>query len=275
MKFSSLPISLLIALAPKSAAYTRFSDTNSKQAIVVDMDSNRIVYEKNSMTPTAMASLSKMMTLLVTFDALKTRKVSLNDQVSIIASDVNREGTNMKLNNGDVIGLDVLLDSMMIISANDSALAVARHIGGDYQTFVEMMNSKAGEIGMVNTKFYNPNGLPIFVEKDGQTVTYENTTTARDVMLLSKYLYENYERELTRITSKRRFVNTIKQIDEENTNPILSLLKEADGLKTGFTDKAGYCLAYSVKINRDANNEIDNRLIGVSMGAPRDRKSVV
>src|SRR3712207_7550871 len=106
MKFSSLPISLLIALAPKSAAYTRFSDTNSKQAIVVDMDSNRIVYEKNSMTPTAMASLSKMMTLLVTFDALKTRKVSLNDQVSIIASDVNREGTNMKLNNGDVISLD-------------------------------------------------------------------------------------------------------------------------------------------------------------------------
>ena len=268
MKFSSISLSLLIALAPKSTAYTRFSDTNSRQAIVVDMDSNRIVYEKNSMTPTAMASLSKMMTLLVTFDALKTRKVSLNDQVGIIASDVNREGTNMKLNDGDVISLDVLLDSMMIISANDSALAVARHVGGDYQTFVEMMNSKAGEIGMENTKFYNPNGLPIFVEKDGQTVTYENTTTARDVMLLSKYLYENYERELTRITSKRRFVNTIKQIDEENTNPILSLLKEADGLKTGFTDKAGYCLAYSVKINRDANNEIDNRLIGVSMGAP-------
>src|SRR3712207_4064556 len=115
----------------------------------------------------------------------------------------------------------------------------------------------------------------LMIRRPPRSTLFPYTTLFRSVMLLSKYLYENYERELTRITSKRRFVNTIKQIDEENTNPILSLLKEADGLKTGFTDKAGYCLAYSVKINRDANNEIDNRLIGVSMGAPRDRKSVV
>src|SRR3712207_8772398 len=128
MKFSSISLSLLIALAPKSTAYTRFSDTNSRQAIVVDMDSNRIVYEKNSTTPTAMASLSKMMTLLVTFDALKTRKVSLNDQVSIIASDVNREGTNMKLNNGDVISLDVLLDSMMRSEEHTSELQSRQYL---------------------------------------------------------------------------------------------------------------------------------------------------
>ena len=96
---------------------------------------------------------------------------------------------------------------------------------------------------------------------------YENTTCARDVVILSKFLYDNYEKELTNITSKKRFVNTKKQIDEENINPILPLFKESDGLKTGFTDKAGYCLAYSSRTNRGGENDVDNRLIGVSMGA--------
>ena len=167
IKFVSISLSLLIGLSPRSMAYTRFSDRNSRHAIVVDTKSDRIVYEKDSLTPTAMASLSKMMTLLITFDDLKARKVSMHDQVKILASDVNRDGTNMKLNEGDIVGLDVLLDSMMIISANDSALAIARHVGGDYKTFVKRMNDKASEIGMTKTVFYNPNGLPIYGEKDG------------------------------------------------------------------------------------------------------------
>lgn len=267
IKFVSISLSILIGLSPRSMAYTRFSDRNSRHAIVVDTKSDRIVYEKDSLTPTAMASLSKMMTLLITFDDLKARKVSMHDQVKILASDVNRDGTNMKLNEGDIVGLDVLLDSMMIISANDSALAIARHVGGDYKTFVKRMNDKASEIGMTKTVFYNPNGLPIYGEKDGKKFTYENTTCARDVVILSKFLYDNYEKELTNITSKKRFVNTKKQIDEENTNPILPLFKESDGLKTGFTDKAGYCLAYSSRTNRGGENDVDNRLIGVSMGA--------
>lgn len=267
IKFMSISLALLVGISPKVMAEDRFSDTISKHAIVMDMESNRVVYEKDSMTPTAMASLSKMMTLLLTFDALKDRRVSMNDQVKIVASDVNRDGTNMKLENGDVFGLDVLLDSMMIISANDSALAIARIVGKDYNNFTKMMNDKAQEIGMTSTVFYNPNGLPMYGEKDGKKFTYENTTCARDVMVLSKFLYDNYEKELTKITSKKRFVNAKKQINEENTNPILALVREADGLKTGFTDRAGYCLAYSSKVQRGNGNDLPNRLVGVTMGA--------
>ncbi|WP_180946834.1 D-alanyl-D-alanine carboxypeptidase family protein [Peptostreptococcus faecalis] len=252
----------------------RYNDSYSVSSVISDMKTGRIVYQKNPDKKVAMASLTKMMTLLVTFDAIKNKQVGKDDTVSILSTDVDRNGTNMLLEQGDSVTLGNLMDGMMIVSANDAALAIAHHVGGDYNKFVEMMNEKAKEIGMENTIFYNSNGLPLSDEKEKTSV--ENTTTARDVLILSKWLYENYPKETTEITDKMKFVYPQKNIDKENTNPLLPLIGEVDGLKTGFTPQAGYCLAYSMSVDKTNGNDGKNRLIGVSMGAPskEDRKKI-
>lgn len=241
----------------------RFSDVYSRSAIVSDLETGRIVYAKNADKKTAMASLTKIMTLLLAFDSIKSGRVSENDIVEIIQTDVNRYGTNMKLDAGDKVSLKDLMRSMMIISANDSALAIARYVSGDYKSFVKKMNQKAKDIGMKDTKFYNPNGLPTSL--GGYDV--ENQTTASDVLKLSKWIYEKYPEKLTEITNTERFIYPEKNINEENTNPLLKRIADVDGLKTGFTDAAGYCLSYSMKIDDTDGNQHENRLFGVSLGA--------
>lgn len=260
-----LCLSLLMQTGAKAA--TRYHDSYSRSAIVSDMDTNRIVYEKNADHVSPMASLTKMMTLLLTFDAISQKKVDYKDVVKILPSDVNRVGTNIKLNAGDQIRLEELMKGMMIVSANDAALAISHHVGSSYENFIANMNKKAKEIGMKNTVFYNPNGLPTSVTVNGKSVGVENKTSARDVLILSKYLYSRYPHQLTEITNMSSYVNSKKAINEQNTNPLLPLITNVDGLKTGFTDAAGYCLAYSMKIDKGHGNDSSNRLIGVSLGA--------
>lgn len=266
-KILAIGLCLPLLMQARAGAETRFSDPYSRSAIVSDMDTNRIVYEKNASQVAPMASLTKMMTLLLTFDAIAQKKVDYKDIVTILPSDVNRVGTNIKLNAGDQISLEELMKGMMIVSANDAALAISHHVGTTYGQFVENMNNKAKEIGMENTVFYNPNGLPTSVNVGGNVVGVENKTTARDVLVLSKYLYSTYGNQLTAITNMSSYVNPGKAINEENTNPLLPLIANVDGLKTGFTGAAGYCLAYSMKIDKGNGNDSPNRLVGVSLGA--------
>ena len=266
-KILAIGLCLPLLMQARAGAETRFSDPYSRSAIVSEMDTNRIVYEKNASQVVPMASLTKMMTLLLTFDAMAQKKVDYKDIVTILPSDVNRVGTNIKLNAGDQISLEELMKGMMIVSANDAALAISHHVGTTYDQFVENMNNKAKEIGMKNTVFYNPNGLPTSVNVGGNVVGVENKTTARDVLVLSKYLYSTYGNQLTAITNMSSYVNPGKAIHEENTNPLLPLIANVDGLKTGFTGAAGYCLAYSMKIDKGNGNDSSNRLVGVSLGA--------
>lgn len=244
----------------------RFRDGQSRSAIVSDMDTGRIIYQKNAQQRVPMASLSKMMTLLLTFDAIKDKKIRTTDIVTIAQSDVNREGTNILLNAGDKISVYQLMHGMMIVSANDAALALGRYIGGSDSNFALMMNKKAKEIGMKQTYFFNPNGLPVNTNYNGKMVTVENTTTASDCLTLSKWLLKNYPVQLTEITNKDRYVNVAKGINEPNTNPLLPILPSVDGLKTGFTPRAGYCLAYTMPIENGNGNDVKNRLVGISLG---------
>lgn len=262
-----LSISALLLLPPSLSLATenRYSDVYSKYAIVSDFDTGRIIYAKNPDKKSAMASMSKIMTLLLAFDSIKAKKTSPNDIITIQEGDVNREGTNIKLTVGEKISLEELMKGMMIVSANDAALAISRHIGGNYSKFIEQMNSKAKEIGMKDTIFYNPNGLPYRISKDG--VSTENTTTADDVLKLSNWIYKNYPKQTIDITSQKRYVNKEKGIDEESTNPLLPILPNVDGLKTGYTSKAGYCLSYSMKVPKGNGNDTPNRLMGVTMGS--------
>lgn len=242
----------------------RYHDGYSKAAIITDKDTGRIIYSKNADTKRPMASMTKIMTLLLTFDAVKEGRVAYDDMVKIEQGDVDRLGTNIKLVAGEEVSLEDLLNGLMIVSANDAALAISRYVGGSYSKFVEMMNNKAKEVGMVDTVFYNPNGLPVF---NGDGSVKENTTTAQDVLELEKWMYKHYPKQLTEITSKKRLVLPKRGIDSPNTNPLLPIMSEVDGVKTGYTTAAGYCLAYSMKMP-------ENRIFGVTMGAgsKNDRK---
>lgn len=248
----------------------RYADNYSDSAYVEDYATGRVIYEKNSDKKRAMASVSKLMTLLLTFDAIKTKKASYDDILTVDSGDVNRVGTNILLNDGDKISLRELMNGMMIVSANDAALTISRHIGGSYQGFVDMMNKKAKEIGMKNTIFYNPNGLPMYGKLAGKNVSYENTTTAKDVVILERYVYSHYEKELTEITDREVYSYSEKGINKPNTNPLLPLIKNVDGVKTGYTGKAGYNLAYSMKVDKGDGNEIENRILAVSLGNPSE-----
>lgn len=264
-KAITVSLSFLMIFPLSSFAETaHYHDKYAKYVIVSDMDTGRILYQKNPDTKSAMASMSKIMTLAVTLDALKSKKVSLNDVVTIQNSDVNREGSNIKLSAGEKITLDQLLHGLMIVSGNDAALAIARYIGKTENNFVNMMNVKAREIGMKNTIFYNPNGLP----QKTPNGTVENTTTARDVLTLTKWMYKNYPHEVIRITDSAKYVDKSRGIDEANTNPLLPLIPSVDGLKTGFTPKAGYCLAFSMSVPKGNGNSLNNRFFGVTMGSP-------
>ena len=263
-KAIAVSLSILMMIPAVANADTqRYHDRFAKSVIISDMDTGRILYEKNSNTKSAMASMSKIMTMVVTFDALKAKKVNLNDVIIVKNEDVNREGSNIRLSAGEKITLDQLLHGLMIVSGNDAALAIARHVAGSEQNFVNMMNEKAKKIGMKDTVFYNPNGLP----QKTPSGTVENTTTARDVLTLTKWVYKNYPSETVRITDSAKYVDTSRGISEANTNPLLPMIPEVDGLKTGFTPKAGYCLAFSMAVPKGNGNMEKNRLFGVTMGS--------
>lgn len=263
---SVVSISIAFAFVSSNTTFAIPADLskNSKAAIMMDYKTGRYIYFKNESDKYAIASMSKLMTLLVAFDQIKSGNVKFEDQVPIIREDTQIIGSNMKLKPNISISLGQLFQGMMVVSANDAALSISRHCGGSVDSFVNMMNEKAKEIGMNDTVFYSPNGLP--AKKDGKEV--ENTSTPKDMMTLCKYLLDNYKDWTLSMTKSRNFSGSTIEKENPNTNPLFSDYKEVDGLKTGFTDSAGYCLAFTSPIGRDTKDTSDNRIIGITMGNP-------
>jgi D-alanyl-D-alanine carboxypeptidase (penicillin-binding protein 5/6) len=156
--------------------------------------------------------------------------------------------------------LETLIESILIASANDSCVAIAEHVAGSEAEFVKMMNQKAKELGLENTVFYNPNGLP---EEDKR----ENTMTIREINVLTQYILHEYP-EILEITDKM-YIEINPRKFEENTNPLLKDIPLVDGIKTGNTNAAGLCLVSSIKLPKDKNKNKDKemRLIAIVMGA--------
>lgn len=261
-----ISVAITFATVSSSTTFAIPSDLskNSKAAIMMDYKTDRYIYLKNESDKYAIASMSKLMTLLVAFDQIKSGNVKFEDQVKITKEDTQIIGSNMKLEPNISISLGQLMHGMMVISANDAALTISRHCGGSVDSFVIMMNQKAKKIGMNNTVFYNPNGLP--TKKDGKDV--ENTSTSKDMMTLCKYLLDNYKDWTLSMTKSRNFSGSTIEKENPNTNPLFNDYKDVDGFKTGFTDSAGYCLAFTSPIGRDSKDTSDNRIIGITMGNP-------
>ena len=180
-------------------------DKFSKSSILIDQDTGRVLYEKNPDEKRPLASLSKMMTFLIAIEAINNKEVN-KDDIIVIDKDIAKvRGSSYHLKVGEEVPLIELMKGLMIVSGNDAAVGIAKHIGKSEAKFVERMNKRAKEIGMTNTSFVNCNGLPIYSLADPKKPPKENISTARDIAILGKYMMDNYEKEVTAITDMQTY----------------------------------------------------------------------
>ncbi len=247
-------------------------DRYSKSSILIDQTTNRVMFEKDPDAKRPLASLSKMMTFLIALEAIENKEVSKNDIITIDKDMAKVKGSSYHLKVGEKVPLYELMKGLMIVSGNDASIAIAKHISKDEKTFVERMNAKAKEIGMINTSFVNPNGLPIYDLQNPKALPKENISTARDIAKLGKYMFDNYEKEVVAITDMQTYSYPERNFQKNNTNALLGIIPAVDGIKTGYTGNAGYCLAFSMVVDKDKDNEIRHRMIGVVLGANHKEK---
>lgn len=247
-------------------------DSYSKSSILIDQVTNRVMFEKDPDAKRPLASLSKMMTFLIALEAIENKEVNKNDIITIDKDMAKVKGSSYHLKVGEKVPLYELMKGLMIVSGNDASIAIAKHISKDEKTFVERMNAKAKEIGMTNTSFVNPNGLPIYDMQNPKAPPKENISTARDIAKLGKYMFDNYEKEVIAITDMQVYSYPERGFQKNNTNALLGIIPAVDGIKTGYTGNAGYCLAFSMVVDKDKNNEIKHRMIGVVLGTNHKQK---
>jgi D-alanyl-D-alanine carboxypeptidase (penicillin-binding protein 5/6) len=230
-------------------------NVSSASAVLMDSKTGRVLYEKNADIQKPIASTSKIMTYILTMEAVETGKINLTDKVRVSKNAASTGGSSYKLKEGDVLSVNELLDSMMIISANDSAVVLAEYVEGSIGKFTSKMNSRANSLGLTSAYFVNPNGMPL-QNKD------QNKMSAKDLAILTRHALENYEDHLLKITRQKQFTGTYKTFTKKNTNQLLETTDFLDGLKTGYTDLAGYCL---VSVTRDMDSD-GNRFISIVLG---------
>lgn len=199
-------------------------DTSATSAILMDMDSGRILYAKDIHNVRSVASISKIMTALLAIESDK-----LQDEITIGNEIEESHGSGIYIKQGEILTLEELLYGLMLRSGNDASYAIAKYVGGNVNKFVEMMNQKASELGMKNTIFHNPNGLD---EIDG------NFSTAYDMALVTSEAmkYQAYRKIVS--TKKYNLKTNMNTYSWTNKNKILKTYKYATGGKTGYTLKA-------------------------------------
>ena len=215
--------------------------------ILQDYHTGKVLAENNADAKLAPASLTKIMTVYVVFTELSNGHLHLEDMVTISEKAWKTSGSRMFIELGNQVNVEDLLKGVIIQSGNDASVALAEHVGGNEETFAEMMNQHAIRLGMANSHFKNSDGLPV----------EDHYTTARDLAILTTALIKEFP-DYYRWFSQKEF--TFNKITQQNRNKLLSRDESVDGVKTGFTDDAGYCLVAS------ALRE-DMRLISVVMGA--------
>lgn len=222
---------------------------NAKSAILVESTTGKIIFEKNKDEKRSPASMTKIMTLLLTMESIDSGNLSFSDKVNVSKNASGMGGTRIFIEEGSSVDVLTLVKGISIASANDAAVAIAEKIGGTEEVFVNMMNDKARELGCKNTNFMNPHGL----DEEG------HYTTAYDLSLIARELLKH--EDILEFTST--YEDYIDVGGENhwlvNTNKLVRFYEGIDGLKTGYTDKAKYCLTATMKRN-------DMRLLSIVMG---------
>ena len=222
---------------------------NAKSAILMEESTGNILYESNPDERLPIASVTKVMTMLLIMEAVDSGKISLDDMVTVSGNAMSYGGSTMFLETGEQLTVNDMLKGIAVASANDGCVAMAEHLAGSESAFVDMMNEKAKELGMENTHFMNTNGL----DED------DHYSSARDVAIMSRELMKHE----TIFNYTSIWMDTLRggKFQLANTNKLIRFYDGANGLKTGSTSKALCCLSAAAKRN-------DMQLIAVVLGAP-------
>ena len=208
-------------------------------AILMDAATGTILYEKNAHEKLAPASVTKVMTLLLVMEALESGRISWGDTVTASDHAAGKGGSQVYLEPGEQMGMEEMLKSVVVSSANDCATALAEHIAGSEAAFVEMMNARAAELNLTDTHFGNCTGL------DDEPSAAEHLTSAHDIAVMSRELLKHDDiRKYTTI-----WMDTVRggKFGLSNTNKLVRFYEGTTGLKTGYTSAAGHCLSASAK----------------------------
>ncbi|MEH7222840.1 D-alanyl-D-alanine carboxypeptidase family protein [Bacillus sp. JJ1566] len=258
--FISLLLStiMIFTVSPFASAQESTVDlaNNAKSAILIERDTGKILYEKNSDEKLPPASMTKIMTLLLIMEALDKGSITYSDKVRTSEHAASMGGSQIFLEPGEEMTVEEMLKGIAIGSGNDASVAMAEKIAGSEEAFVEMMNNKVKELGLKNTLFQNPTGLP----------AENHFSSAHDMAIMSKELLK-YE-EITKFTGQYEDYlrqNTDNKFWLVNTNRLVRFYPGVDGLKTGFTTEAKYCLTATAE-------KEDMRLISVIFGAPTPKE---
>jgi len=225
---------------------------NAKSAILIEAGTGKILYEKNKDEKYAPASMTKMMSLLLIMENIDNRNLRMDEKIRVSKYASSMGGSQIFLEENEEMTVEDLLKGITIGSANDATVALAERIGGSEEAFVEMMNKKASDLGLKNTSFKNTTGLD----------EANHYSTANDMSIIAKELVKH-----KKILEFSSIYETYLRTDTEdkfwlvNTNKLVRFYPGVDGLKTGYTEEAGYCL--TATINKD-----NMRLIAVVMGEP-------
>ncbi|MFD1955799.1 D-alanyl-D-alanine carboxypeptidase family protein [Paenibacillus thailandensis] len=228
---------------------------SARSAILIDADTGTVIFEKNSHDKLPPASITKVMTMLLIMESIESGKIKMSDKVTASEYASSMGGSQIFLEPGEEMTVEELLKGIALASGNDASVAMAEKIAGTEQQFVEMMNAKARELGLKDTHFVNCNGLP----------AADHYTSAHDIAVMSRELLK-YE-EITKFTGL--YQDHLRKTSEKpfwlvNTNKLVRFYSGADGLKTGYTSEAKYCLTATAK--RDGF-----RVIAVVMGEPNTK----
>ncbi|MDB5907422.1 MAG: D-alanyl-D-alanine carboxypeptidase family protein [Massilia sp.] len=247
-----------VALMSAAVAQTLPAPTiAAKSWILLDATSGQVIAAQDPNARVEPASLTKVMTAYVTFQALKDKKIDLNQMVnvSVKAWKVDASSSKMFIDPATPVKINDLLYGLMVQSGNDAAVALAEAVAGDEAAFVALMNREAERMGLKNTHFANPHGLP----------SPENYSTAQDLSTLAARVIIDFP-EFYKIDSVKSF--TYNKITQPNRNRLLWLDPTVDGMKTGHTDNAGFCMIASA--HRPNGNSGSRRLISVVLGTTSD-----
>ena len=247
-KFGCVLLLFSLCLLFHQISYAKVNQhVNARSAILLDMESGSVLFEQNADYLIAPASITKILTLYLIFEAIKQGQVRLSDKVEVSRRAASTGGSRMGLKAGTYVPLEEIVKGIAVVSGNDACVAAAEHISGSVERFVKKMNAKARELGMTRSEFMTPNGLPAA----GQV------TTARDIARLSVAYLRRFPESLT-IHSMQSY--TYGKHSHHNANRLLGKCPGVDGLKTGFVCASGYNISATAKRS-------GTRVLAVVMGA--------
>lgn len=254
LRLLALTATLTPVLAWAQVAQPQPPEVAARNYMLLDVTANQVLASKDVDAPVEQASLTKLMTAYVVFDALNSKKITLNQKLPVSERAWKMPGSRMFIDPKMQVPVDDLLKGMIVQSGNDATIALAEGVGGTYENFVQQMNEQAKALGMTGTTYRNPEGLTV----------PGHLTTARDLSILAMRLMRDFPQYMHYYSIKEYRYTGTPASNSRNRNTLLFRDPTVDGLKTGHTNAAGYCLVATA--NRQMANVGDRRLLSIVLG---------